>query len=100
MYYALANNLEYYEQSCPYSSAARRNSVREFLTSLEEKHPGTLKNIIRFHDTMLDKQDNMIEIPVSSINECQICGDLTDNKELCMGCRLLIEMKIEPKSTI
>lgn len=99
VYYALANNIEYHEQSCPYSAQARRNSVREFLSDQEKKHPGTLKNIIRFHDTMLEQQDHMIDIAVSNINECQICGDLTDNKELCMGCRLLIEMKVEPKST-
>lgn len=99
VYYALANNLEYHEQSCPYSSAARRNSVREYLTSQEEKHPGTLKSIIRFHDKMLDQLNNVVELFVSNVYECQICGDPTDNKEFCMGCRLLIEMNIDPKST-
>lgn len=98
VYYALANNIEYHEQSCPYSSQARRNNVREFLSDQEKRHPGTLINIIRFHDTMLEQSSNDIEIPISSINECHICGDLTDNNELCMGCRLLIEMKVNPKS--
>lgn len=89
VYYAIANNLEYHDDVCPYASQARRNSVREFLQNQEKRHPGTIKNIIIFQDNLLET-NNINEKLETNLYECKVCSEPTDSKiKICAGCKFL-----------
>ena len=92
VYYAIANNLEWHDHTCPYAGEARRNSIREFLQSQEKKHFGTLKNIITFQDELLEhlKIEEREEL---NLFDCKVCGEPTDDPlMLCQGCKLLAKI--------
>ncbi|OLS19895.1 MAG: tRNA 2-thiocytidine biosynthesis protein TtcA [Candidatus Heimdallarchaeota archaeon LC_3] len=94
VYYALANNLEYLDEECPYAPQARRNSIKNFLFDQEKKHNGTLINILRMQEAILSSIEGNSNID-KEFFECEVCGDLTDNKNtlICAGCKFRGEMK-------
>ena len=93
VYYALANNLQYLDEECPYAPQARRNSVKTFLFDQEKKHKGTLINILKIQESISASLENPKFIDKKFL-ECKICGDLTDNKDtlICAGCKFREEM--------
>lgn len=92
VYYAIANNLEWHDQVCPYANEARRNSIRDFLQDQEKKHFGTLKNILAFQDQTIDKMDREPKTQ-KRVYDCKICGEPTDDQHmLCQGCKLLAKI--------
>jgi uncharacterized protein (TIGR00269 family) len=93
VYYAIANNLEYHDDVCPYANEARRNSIREFLQAQEKSHFGTLKNILAFQDQIIEKMD-LEERQEAKIYDCRVCGEPTDDSQmLCQGCKMLEKIK-------
>lgn len=93
VYYALATNLEWHDQVCPYANEARRNSIREFLQDQEKKHFGTLKNVLAFQDKLIDNL--IVEAKdESNVVDCKVCGEPTDDPNaLCQGCKMLEKIK-------
>lgn len=85
--YALANNLEFHDVTCPYAGTARRNTVREFLSREEEFHPGTLKGIVNVHDKLKkDIKSLKGNTRVPAIITCENCGEPAE-KSPCSLCR-------------
>lgn len=62
--------LEHNDEPCPYAELSMRWYLRVFLYSQEERHPGVLYNILRFHQSLI--QRIQYEPPV--LNKCEICG--------------------------
>ncbi len=68
--YAHLLELEHNDAPCPYAELSMRWDLRLFLYQQEEKHPGTLYNILRFHQSLLR------ELPQQKITlkRCKLCG--------------------------
>lgn len=71
--------------SCPFSREAYRKKVRNLLWDYEEKHPGTMKNIVKqflsFYPALKEKYQG-------SPGVCKRCK-APSNQEICSACRLL-----------
>ncbi|MBN1329280.1 MAG: TIGR00269 family protein [Candidatus Heimdallarchaeota archaeon] len=91
--YAFYNDLIYHSTECPYAIEAMRLDVRNFLTELEEKCPGTQKSILnsiedvrkRSSDTQHTNNSNDKQL---TLNQCKICSEPTNTK-ICKGCQML-----------
>ncbi|MHA1990445.1 MAG: ATP-binding protein [Candidatus Hodarchaeales archaeon] len=94
VYYALANDLEYLDEECPYAPQARRNLIKDFLFEQEKKHKGTLVSILKMHEEILDKL-KIEKQDESRFIECEVCGDITDDESSlkCAGCKIQEEFK-------
>ena len=72
---------------CPYTRYALRLEVRSMLSALEQKHPGTMRNLM--------KSKRAIEKHVGSramsepLHRCSVCGDPCSG-ELCQMCTLRV----------
>ena len=92
VYYAIANNLEFHDQECPYAHQARRNSIKQFLFEQEKLFHGTITNILRIHESISERES--LGDPNLPIGDCEVCGDPTDSvNQVCSGCRFLEEME-------
>ncbi|MHA1169984.1 MAG: ATP-binding protein [Candidatus Hodarchaeales archaeon] len=92
--YAHALGLQYHDVTCPYASTARRNSVRDYLSREEEKHPGVLSGIVKVHDKLkkdIEADSNGSGI-ASSVIICSECGEPAE-KSPCRLCRDLAFLK-------
>ncbi|MEX0567896.1 MAG: TIGR00269 family protein [Candidatus Njordarchaeota archaeon] len=69
-------SLEHNDEPCPYAEMSMRWNIRMFLYSQEEKHPGILYNILRFHQNLIQKIQYMPPV----LNKCEICGFPTPQK--------------------
>ena len=84
--YALAKNLEFHSEPCPYSSSSTRNEVREFINKTGLKIPSIRENLLVAFDTISPLlKKNASEIP---IGRCKKCGAPTSG-DLCQVCKLL-----------
>ncbi len=90
--YAFYNDIVYHSTECPYAIEAMRLDVRNFLTELEEKYPGTQKSI---KNSLEDIQEKFSELPNENtaekeliLNQCKICLEPTNTK-ICKGCQML-----------
>ena len=83
--YLFVQDLFPFLPECPYTRHALRAEVRSMLSSLEQKHPGTMRNLIRSKRAIEKEADR------SSISEplrrCSRCGDPCSG-ELCQVCML------------
>lgn len=70
--YTRARGIQYHDVECPYASTAMRNDVRSFLLVQEEKRPGTLLSILRFHDRLIAQEGNGTE---ARLTPCTKCGE-------------------------
>jgi len=80
--------LDHNDIPCPYAQLSMRWDIRLFLYQQEEKHPGTLYNILRFY------QDLLRTVPEQSIElkKCEICNyPTTDN--ICRAHKLVRMLK-------
>jgi len=68
--YAHLLELKHNDMPCPYAELSMRWDIRIFLYQQEDKHPGTLYNILRFHQNLIN------ELPQRRIRlrKCRICG--------------------------
>ncbi len=72
---------------CPYSVGAYRKSFRDFLDTLEKKHPNVKDNIIAFY---LHEYGG--KKPKGTPNRCKICGEPSSG-EICKACQILEHLK-------
>lgn len=89
VFYAYLNKIPYQTHTCPYAHTSMRDPIRLFLTSYEERYPGSLYAFLNSFEKMLLTQQTQEEE-----NECEICGEPT-NRRICRACE--IEMKILEK---
>jgi uncharacterized protein (TIGR00269 family) len=87
--YCLLNNIEYDDIECPFAHEALRNSVRDALNELEEKHPGTKIGVLHSFDRMLPfLREYFSEKETRSPNRCPQCGELTSGA-ICKTCEMV-----------
>ncbi|HZX11869.1 MAG TPA: TIGR00269 family protein [Candidatus Nanoarchaeia archaeon] len=71
-------------KECPYARGAYRNHVREVLSSLEERFPGTKHNVVlSFLEVLPLLKGN--ERYSGSIKECEVCGEPC-SQDICQAC--------------
>lgn len=85
--YATLRNIDFCSTPCPYTRHSLRNEVRNFLSKLEENHPGVTYSIIRLGEKLREKIKTDIVV-----KECKMCGFPT-TKEVCKACELLSGFK-------
>jgi len=79
--YAVLNEIEFYSNPCPYTRFALRNDIRNFLTSMEEKHSGITYSILRTAEK-IEKSELRVT------GRCHRCGRPA-SAELCKACEIL-----------
>src|SRR3989344_3044273 len=71
-------------KECPYARGAYRNHVREVLSSLEERFPGTKHNVVlSFLEVLPLLKGN--ERYSGIIKECEVCGEPC-SQDICQAC--------------
>ncbi|RLF61772.1 MAG: TIGR00269 family protein [Thermoplasmata archaeon] len=91
--YAYLKGFQISEHECPYAVRALRGIYRDFITSLEEHHPGSRHSILK---SFLELEDCLRrQYPPAQLHPCERCGQPT-SETLCMVCRLreAIETKV------
>jgi len=86
VFYAYLNNVPFQTHTCPYARTSMRDQIRSFLTSYEERYPGSLYAALNAFEKIvaIQQQENL----------CEICGEPTSRK-ICRACE--IEMKVKEK---
>ncbi len=84
--YSFFNNIEYIEYECPFSEGASSIEYKEFISKLEEKHPGTK---LQFYTNFLKKMYPILnkEDLTEDLKKCRICGEPSFN-DVCSVCKL------------
>ncbi len=83
--YANLIGIDYYENNCPYSWMAKRNSYRKILNELEDEFPGTKYSLLSSFKQLKPLLTKNKKIKVK---KCIQCGNIT-NQTLCSKCRLI-----------
>ena len=81
--YASLREIDFCSIPCPYTRYSLRNEIRNFLTRLEENHPGITFSITSVGEKLKQK----IKADVK-VKKCVFCGFPT-TKEVCKACELL-----------
>ena len=68
--YTHLRDLEHNDAPCPYAELSMRWDLRMFLYEQEEKHPGLLYNILRFHQNLI----KYAEKDRPQLRKCKVCG--------------------------
>ncbi|MDP3563679.1 MAG: TIGR00269 family protein, partial [Methanoregula sp.] len=83
--YLFVQDLFFFLPECPYTRYALRLEVRSMLSALEQKHPGTMRNLIKSKRAIEKYVDRSgISEP---LRRCRECGDPCSG-ELCQVCSL------------
>ncbi len=86
--YAVAGKIANYWGECPYVSGIRFE-VRDFLNSVESRHPGTKLSFLRTFDSMLPiLRKTALDNGPKELIECETCGEPCSG-EICKVCELL-----------
>ncbi|MFA6226126.1 MAG: TIGR00269 family protein [Methanoregula sp.] len=83
--YLFVQDLFPFLPECPYTRYALRLEVRSMLSAMEQKHPGTMRNLIR-SKRAIEKNVDLHAIS-DPLRRCQKCGDPCSG-ELCQVCML------------
>ncbi|MEM3736938.1 MAG: TIGR00269 family protein [Candidatus Bathyarchaeia archaeon] len=87
--YAYLREIRFQTVRCPYASMALRTEVRNFLNSLELRHPGSKYTIYR----SIERLRSMLRTSViAELGECRECGEPTTG-EVCEVCRMLERLR-------
>ena len=84
--YAKLNEIEINSDRCPYSRYAFRETMRNCLNEIEEKHPGSKFQMLKSIDELIPIMRNTYK-PGEAPNNCKICGELTSG-EICKLCEI------------
>ncbi len=90
--YVHFSGMPFYKGGCPYASESFRGEVKDFLNSLEEKHPGIKMNVLK---AALSLQENMAFVEegrgkrASIRSSCPTCGEFMSESRQCRTCALL-----------
>jgi uncharacterized protein (TIGR00269 family) len=83
--YLFVQDLFPFLPECPYTRYALRAEVRSMLSAMEQKHPGTMRNLIKSKNAIEKYADrSAISEP---LRRCRECGDPC-SRELCQVCML------------
>ncbi|MHB8164965.1 MAG: TIGR00269 family protein [Methanoregula sp.] len=83
--YLFVQDLFPFLPECPYTRYALRAEVRSMLSAMEQKHPGTMRNLIKSKKAIEKYADrSVISEPM---RRCRECGDPC-SRELCQVCML------------
>ncbi len=83
--YLFVQDLFPFLPECPYTRYALRAEVRSMLSAMEQKHPGTMRNLIKSKRAIEKYVDRgAISEP---LRRCRECGDPC-SRELCQVCML------------
>lgn len=104
-YYCVLNEIPFHRGGCPYASESFRGEVKDFLNSVEEKHPGTKKSLLNSFLSLKEKLgetwdntetgESKAIIPTAH-PACSQCGEYRSKEsegELCRACELAGELK-------
>jgi len=69
-------DLDHNDAPCPYAELSMRWDLRMFLYEQENKHPGILYNILRFHQSLIRSISNR----KVRLGKCSICGYPTPHR--------------------
>ncbi|MFA4825468.1 MAG: TIGR00269 family protein [Methanoregula sp.] len=83
--YLFVQDLFPFLPECPYTRYALRLEVRSMLSALEQKHPGTMRNLIK-SKRAIEKQVGRSAMS-EPLKRCRQCGDPCSG-ELCQVCSL------------
>ncbi len=87
--YAYLRGIEFQSVRCPYASTALRTEVRNFLNSLELRHPGSKYTIYR----SIERLRPMLRAAAEAgLRECRECGEPTTT-EVCEVCLMLERLR-------
>jgi uncharacterized protein (TIGR00269 family) len=87
--YLFVQDLFPFLPECPYTRYALRLEVRSMLSALEQKHPGTMRNLIKSKRAIEKQVDrSCISEP---LRRCRECGDPCSG-ELCQVCSLRVSL--------
>jgi uncharacterized protein (TIGR00269 family) len=84
--YSILQGIKVDRLSCPYAGRAERNEIREIISGLEEKHPGTAYAIAKFGEEVKKSLASAGEY--AHLGNCRICGTPTTS-DICSVCRNL-----------
>ncbi len=85
--YALANGIEFESEECPYANSSYREISRNYLSKMEENHPGTRFSILSSYDKMLGPLKKHYRKESGEIKQCKKCGE-PSSTEICKACRM------------
>jgi uncharacterized protein (TIGR00269 family) len=83
--YLFVQNLLPFLPECPYTRYALRREVRSMLSAMEQKHPCTMRNLIRSKRAI----EKLVDLSAMSepLRRCRQCGDPC-SREICQVCSL------------
>ncbi len=86
-YYCMINDIPFYLGGCPYANESFRGDVKDFLNTLEDKHPGMKFNLVR---SSIDLRKELDKIPLEKNAgkplACLSCGE-PSSKKTCQACQ-------------
>ncbi len=85
--WCVVNDVPIHKQECPYSTTSLRADVKNFLNKLEERMPGSKKNIFN----SFKKTFNLPKKEVKLVN-CELCGQSTASSP-CKACIMTKEIE-------
>lgn len=94
--YGFYNDITFHTTECPYAVEAMRLDVRNFITDIEAKYPGTLNCIKNSMETvtktcqkqLMKKREEEEQKRTRELNACERCSEPT-NHAICRGCKML-----------
>jgi uncharacterized protein (TIGR00269 family) len=88
--YGILNDIEFYDEECPYSERALRGKFRNILNDLETDTPGTRHALLKSYDSINEALTK--SFPPAELSKCTKCAEPTMD-ELCKSCSMLIELR-------
>jgi len=86
--YAYLKHIRFQSIPCPYANTSLRNDVREFLDTVDGKHPGMKFNLVSAISRLkLEDHDE------SSLQTCQSCGEPSSGL-LCRSCKVIQDLHL------
>jgi uncharacterized protein (TIGR00269 family) len=86
--WAVLNQVDVHFAECPYSQQSLRAKLKAYLNNIEEKRPGTKKNLLLSFQSSFKNQKDLIELV-----ECEKCGQAS-SLEICKACEMLEEIEM------
>ncbi len=83
--YAVINDLEYHDTTCPHAVEASRGDIRDFIVEFYKKYPHSLTATVAGIEKILPLLQEKYRKP-SLLKPCKICGEPTVG-DTCMSCR-------------
>lgn len=80
--WAIMNEVDVHLAECPYAHQSLRSRLKNYLNQLEENHPGTKMNMLKFFQKNLQVAKKEVKLA-----QCQICGE-PSSASTCKACEM------------